>query len=151
MPLFQNILIPTDFSHAAWQAVQYGLQLVESPGSRITLLHVFPNSVKYDQQERHLAADDLIVIGGIKKQIEEFCADLENNSEVKIKSVILDGAVDKEILRFVGKYCFDLIIMGVNSNGTDNLPGTHLNQIIEKSNTPVLVIPNKLVKEKAVA
>lgn len=144
---FEKILIPTDFSPAAWNAVQLGLGLVESRSSQLTLLHVFPSSAKFDRRKAHLNDDDLKIIHSIKEQMDGFCLELGKNNRTKINAVILGGGVENEILKFVDKNRFDLIIMGVNSNGLDNQPGSHISNIIQKANAPVLVIPNKLVKE----
>ena len=63
----------------------------------------------------------------------------------------MGGWVDIEILDYINKNNFDLVIMGVNSNGLDNRPGSHISKIIEKANAPVLVIPNKPVDHKVTA
>lgn len=151
MHSFNNILIPTDFSPAAWSAVQFGLSLVKSVDSQLTLLHVFPYLAKFDRRKGHLNNADLKTVDNIKKQMDEFCKELETNSSVNVKAVLLGGGVEKEILEFVERNVFDLIIMGVNSNGMDNHPGSHLSHIIEKANAPVLVIPNKLVSKNVPA
>lgn len=146
MHSFNNILIPTDFSPAAWNATQFALSLIKTAGSRLTLLHVFAHSAKFSSKKTHLNSSDLKTLGNIKDQMDEFCRELEVMTSGDVHAVILSGGVEKEIVKFVEKNPFDLIIMGVNSNGLDNQPGSHLNNIIEKVNAPVLIIPNKLMK-----
>lgn len=155
MHSFNKILIPTDFSPAAWNAVQLGVSLIaaSSPDglAQLTLLHVFPYSAKFDRRRTHLNNNDLKAIDSIKQQMDEFCEELESNNQIKVNAVILGGGVESEVLKYVEKHPHDLIIMGVNSNGVDNQPGSHVGNIIEKANAPVLVIPNKLVSQEVPA
>lgn len=151
MSLFKNILIPTDFSGAAWEAVQIGLDLAGGKHSKITLLHIFPYSAKFDHRKGRLNDKDLAAINSIKMQLNEFCDDLAKKVTGQVASTVLPGGVEAEILRFIAENQFDLIVMGVNSTGVDNHPGSHLTNIIEKSSVPVLVVPNKLAVEKILA
>lgn len=150
MQLFNNILIPTDFSPAAWNAVQLALKLVGTRRSSLTLLHIFPNTARFDKVKTQLGHQDQRTIDNIREQMEEFCQGLGARKHVKINSVISVGGVEEEILQYMEENTFDLIIMGVNSNGMDNQPGSHLATIIEKANTPVLVMPNKITQKVAV-
>lgn len=147
MQLFKNILIPTDFSQAAWNAVQIGVSLMAaaSPGIRgqLTLLHIFPQTAKFVNQS-FFSSSDLKAIDEIKRQVDEFCTELQGSNGVNVNGVLLSGGVEAGILDFVKAHPQDLIIMGVNSTGNDNQPGSHLRSVIEKVYTPVLVIPNKL-------
>lgn len=142
MSSFRNILVPTDFSSAAWHAVLISLELVADEHSKITLLHVFPYSAKFDRKKGHLKDQDLEAIAAIKLQMDEFCKELGGKTKAKVRSEVLAGGVESEILGHITKDNFDLIIMGVNSNGLDNYPGSHVTNIIEKAVAPVLVVPN---------
>ncbi|MEQ8583219.1 MAG: universal stress protein [Marinoscillum sp.] len=135
MNLFHQILIPTDFSQAAWHAVQLGLQLIAPENSRLTLLHVFPSG-PLDKNR------DIRLMEGLRKQMDDFCLTLERSQKTKIQPVILGGEVRGEVLRFIQENAFDLIILGVNSNGVDNEPGSHIANIITQANAPVMVMPN---------
>jgi nucleotide-binding universal stress UspA family protein len=142
MSSFKNILVPTDFSSAAWHAVQISLGLVADSHSRITLLHVFPYSAKFDRRKGHLKDQDLEALELIKKQMDDFCLELGGKTKAVIASEVIAGGVESEILKFIANDHFDLIVMGVNSNGLDNYPGSHVTNIIEKAISPVLVVPN---------
>lgn len=135
MNLFHQILIPTDFSLAAWHAVQLGLRLIAPENSRLTLLHVFPSG----PSER---SGDLELMEGLRKQMDDLCQTLERSQKKKIQPVILGGEVEGEVLKFIQANAFELIILGVNSNGVDNEPGSHISGIIAKANAPVMVMPN---------
>jgi|GEM_PF-1264213 len=147
MQRFHNILIPTDFSQAAWNAVQLGLSLACTENSRITLLHVYPSSAKFTTSAKNANSKDDFNLKELYKDMNEFCDSLRKNSKSEIIPVVVRGKVEKEILTYLGENAFDMVILGVNSNGTDNHPGSHVSAIIEKANAPVLVIPNQLIPE----
>lgn len=153
MYAFKKILVLTDFSPAAWSAVQYGLSLGGPETPSVTLLHVFPASSRFDGKEAPLPAGlnltDQQVVDNIRKRMEQFCQELREQHQVLVDSVILEGGVRKRILEYLNENRFDLVIAGVNSNGADNHPGSHIMQIIEQANAPVLVIPNRVIVEKA--
>lgn len=127
--------------------MQLGLELVASEGSQLTLLHVFPSRVRGQKGSRDLEEDKKL-IDDLRRQMDGFCHALGKNNGIKINPVIIGGGVELEVLNYIKKHKFDLVIMGVNSNGTDNHPGSHLTNIIEQANAPVLVIPNELQAEK---
>ena len=68
--------------------------------------------------------------------------DLRKSEKTKINNLVLPGNIEQQLLDFVTKNSFDLVIVGVNSSGEDNSPGSHTAKLIEESDTPVLVIPN---------
>lgn len=148
MQAFKNILIPTDFSPAAWNAVQLGSNLAKAGYTEITLLHVFPSSAKFDSRKGELDIKDLDAIDEIKMQMDSFCMDLHGQYNVKYHPVILGGAVHEEICQYIHENDFDLVMIGVNSNGVDNTPGSHTSEIISNCHAPVLVVPNQLTNEK---
>lgn len=150
MHSFQNILIPTDFSQAAWNAVQMGLALADKKQSKLILLHVFPSAAKFGADKKTSREDEQL-LKSLQKQMDEFCLSLQKNSTVTIIPVILEGKVEKEILGYVEHNEFDVVILGVNSNGSDNLPGSHISQIIEHANAPVMVIPNHILSQEKIS
>ncbi|WP_421877877.1 universal stress protein [Marinoscillum sp.] len=148
MQAFKNILIPTDFSPAAWNAVQLGSSMAKPGYTDITLLHVFPSSAKFDSRKGELDIKDLNTIDEIKVQMDAFCMDLHSQYKVSYHPLILGGAVQQEICQHIQENDFDLVIIGVNSNGVDNNPGSHTSDIISNCHAPVLVVPNGLINAK---
>ena len=68
--------------------------------------------------------------------------DLKADRNTKINNLVVSGNIEKELINFANQQAYDLVIVGVNSTGEDNSPGSHTAKLIEKSSTPVLVIPN---------
>ncbi|MEQ8548376.1 MAG: universal stress protein [Cyclobacteriaceae bacterium] len=138
MRILKKILISTDFSPAAWRSVKMGLDFSTSRHVCITLLHVYPSKKADD-----FGTDtDQRNISDLKREMQRFCAEIEETVDACIEPVLLVGDVNKEIIEFIKKEPYDLVIIGVNSNGSNNDPGSHTAEIIKSSTVPVLVVPN---------
>lgn len=143
---FRNLLIPTDFGPAAWNAVKFAINMCGDDQAMITLLHVYPSNAKFDSKTKNFRDDEQAEMNRIKKKMKLFSEELIKGVGLNIDSVILKGWVVEEILEFIKKNNFDLVIMGVNSNGFDNRPGSHISKMIEQASTPLMVIPNTRTK-----
>lgn len=138
--LFTHILIPTDFSPAAWKAVEVGLNLSDQYGSEISILHVYPVASRYSKASEQ---NDLKPkMEKVREHMTKLSDDLKSNSQTTINNLVVPGNIEEQLVKFVDNHSFDLVIVGVNSTGADNSPGSHTAKLIEESNTPVLVIPN---------
>lgn len=138
--MFTHILIPTDFSPAAWRAVEVALNLSDQYSCEISILHIYPIASKFSKESNH---DDLRPkLDKVKEHMVKLSNDLRTDENTKINNLVVPGNIEKELMNFVSQHSFDLVIVGVNSTGEDNSPGSHTAKLIEESGTPVLVIPN---------
>lgn len=144
---FENLLVPTDFSPAAWNAIKIAIDISCDRSSTITLLHIYPSSARFDRKSKWIREEDSQEMGRIKQKMKSLCDELTKGKNLKIDSVILKGWVEEEIIDFIKNNEFDLVVMGVNSNGLDNRPGSHITKMIERTSTPLMIIPNTPVKE----
>jgi len=138
--MFQTILIPSDFTPAAWKAMNVGIELGESHTSHLTLLHIYPITAKFSKQK--LAREITDEVDRIKSKMEKMSDEISNERGLKISTIVLSGNVEDQLLTFVKEHQFDLVIMGVNSNGENDTPGSHTLKIIEESSAPLLIVPN---------
>ncbi len=138
---YKKVLIPTDFSAAAWNAVQEGMKMVD-PDGEITLLHVYPSHAKFSTPKRSDNDGNDEIFNSLKSDMNDFCAQLELGGKVKVKAELMEGKVETTILEYISAHTLDIILMGVNSNATDNHPGSHVKFIMANSQVPVLIIPN---------
>ncbi len=143
---FRNVLIPTDFGRAAWNAVKFAINMCGEDQAMITLLHVYPSNSKFDSKSKRFKDEEQEEMNRIKREMKSFCEGLIKGKGLNIDSVILKGWVNEEILEFVKNHNFDLVIMGVNSNGFDNRPGSNIFKMIERVNAPLMIIPNSQAK-----
>ena len=132
---FQKILIATDFSPAAWQAIKAGVALAKLPRAKILLLHVYPNRIdQLDESEQNHFTN-------VRNKISKMAAELSSNHDLEIESVILNGNVPEVITKFIKENRIDLVLMGANSSNMDSHLGRHTTLVIESSRSPVMVIP----------
>lgn len=143
MKQISKILIPTDFSPSAWEAVQYGLSLARSEGLNITLLHVFPSAA---QGKNGFEPGEKEEYQSFLDQMQSLCDRLKpRHPGIDFHCELLRGSVNQELADFLAKNHYDLIIMGVNSSVNHNSMGKHTAAMLRFSNIPVLIVPN--VKE----
>lgn len=136
----KKILCPTDFSDTAQTAIAYAAKLAQAMQADLTLLNV---QSMFDLKPVEL-------ISGKDIAIAEATARLESESRQISKAFKISCYADVEpsnkalstVIAAKGK-AYDLIVMG--SDGPDDVyeffGGTNTYNALEKSETPVLVIP----------
>lgn len=101
----------------------------------MTLFHIVPG--KNNSQTRQLEH--------MSKKLQSLTHEL-NKSEKKdlIRPVAISGKIPDEILKHLQDHQYDLVVMGINGNGGLNKEmGTNARFIVENSDVPVRVVPNK--------
>lgn len=153
-----RILVPTDFSDYAKDALVYAVELNKAyGGGNITLLNVFPhpNISPY-------VYDELIsnVTNEIKSRtLNKLKAEWQNQTKDRIKKsdgITVDfkaeeGQTVDSILKTAKKSKSQMIVMGTKGAGKIKrfLFGTNASKVIEKSECPVITVP-KLAKYKKI-
>jgi nucleotide-binding universal stress UspA family protein len=135
-----QILIPTDFSPAAWQATKLGMELANNHNARLNLLHIVPTVSRYSKDTKHQHLPEKLE--EVKDRLNDFSKNLSEEMKVPIENFVLPGNVADTMMNFIKDHEYDLIILGVNSNGSDNELGSHTSMVIEKCGVPVLIVPN---------
>jgi len=141
----KNILVPTDFSENAGNAVEYAAVIARATKATITLFNVYLPVVS-----RHSVISPLIANEIAQSKIEaqeklqliaKTIKDLYPDVTCHI-AVGTGGAVE-EILNAAKNKKSDLIIMGTHGASSIGkvLLGSNAAEIIEKADCPVLVIP----------
>lgn len=134
MEKIKKILVLTDFSPTAWNALSYAAFLCEEHRAGMTLLHVRPSKKNKSEETTKGLAD-------IESKLNAFGTEWANKVS-EIRSVVLEGNVSGEVHDFLAKSAFDLIVMGLNGNGgMNNEIGKNARSILQESNIPVLVLP----------
>lgn len=141
--MISSILIPTDFSPASWNATQVGLELSRlNAEAIISFLHVYPMASRYT----HKSIDSINEqkLAEFEKRMNQLAVDLIEYPEKRIKNMVLSGNVEDTMIRFIKENDFDLVIVGINSNGQNNELGSHAVSVIKESGIPVMIVPNRL-------
>jgi len=140
--IMKKILMPTDFSHCAMNALGYAVDIANQFGCKITLLHtyktystagMFVSVEKYMEKD---AAENLLSI------INKIEPKLRNGAS--IESRLVQGDAIPIIRDIADKSRYDLIIMGTKgaSGLKEVFTGSITNGIIKSATTPVLAIPD---------
>ncbi|MEP5613593.1 MAG: universal stress protein, partial [Cyclobacteriaceae bacterium] len=113
--MFTHILIPTDFSPAAWRAVEVALNLSDQYSCEISILHIYPVASKFSKES---SKDDLVPkLEKVKEHMIKLSNDLRTDVNTKINNLVVPGNIEKHLMDFVNQHSFDLVIVGVNSTG----------------------------------
>jgi nucleotide-binding universal stress UspA family protein len=139
----KTILVPTDFSSNANNALRYANAFAQATNNKIVLLHAYiPVLGKYNRIPGIIAEENARVKKENQKNLENLC-----NKYVKVSCdnlVAIGDPIDK-ILNVSQKAKFDLIIMGTHgaSGLRQILFGSNTSDVISKSTVPVLAIPQR--------
>jgi|LakMenEpi03Aug12_release.lakeMendotaPanAssembly.Ray.scaffolds.fasta_scaffold00933_11 nucleotide-binding universal stress UspA family protein len=145
--MISKIVVPTDFSAPAEQALNYAIELAKKTKASITLLHI--NQVAMVDASMPAETYQFLV-----KEIEEMTK--EGMDKLAKKLLIPSGIayttetrygfVSEEICEIAKKDEADLIIMGTTgaSGAAEILIGSNAASVVAKSAVPVLVIPKDL-------
>jgi nucleotide-binding universal stress UspA family protein len=141
----KNIVVPTDFSNNADNALKYAINLAIHFGSKIHLLNTF---------EVHSQTGSLISIRDFLRQdAEDELAKVVNNYKDRflkgssLETVAIEGYTSQVVSGYAKKCNADLIVMG--TQGASALKGTFMGSntaaVIKASTVPVLAIPEGYV------
>lgn len=146
-----RILIPTDFSLNAWNAIAYGLELFRKQRCTIYLLHVNPlppysgaeTSVKASTQmlrETMLEESEK----NLKQLLEKINETMPNELHTFMTIALYDFFVDS-IKREVKDKNIDIIIMGTKgASGLKKVSlGSNTGDVITKVKCPLLTVPEE--------
>lgn len=148
----KRIIVATDYSKAALNAVKYAADLAVRTNSELILFHVYhtPSIMwevpvvmpSFDEIEKESMKELLVIENNLKAKY---------GIKLKIKKTIKCGLAVDEIIDFVDESGADLVVMGMQGYGylTEKLVGSTTTALIQRANFPVLTI-NEKVKYKAI-
>lgn len=147
-----TILVPTDFSNNANNALEYAAELAAISGARMVLLNVYTPIVSRGNVVGALLTEE---IGEARKEgaekLEVIRVTLKNEYEqINCQPQVAVGEAVEEILKASIELKADLIVMGTlgASNLTRSLFGSNTASVVEKSKCPVLCIPSTCAFKK---
>lgn len=142
--MINKILVPTDFSEVANNALNYALLLAKKINAEVSILYIkniplvdnsYPNAI----YETYISEIDEYTT----KNFDKLKSKLLTESGVKYTIQSSFGFINDEIQEYVANNEIDLIILG--TTGTSGLEeiliGSNAASVVAKSIVPVLVIP----------
>jgi nucleotide-binding universal stress UspA family protein len=139
----KTILVPTDFSNNANNAIKYANDFAQLTNSKIVLLHAYKPLVgQYSIIPGIVAEDIAIEKNNSQKKLEKLRSKFLKANNIGLVKI---GDPIEEIIEAANKNKSQLIIMGTHgSSGLRRvLFGSNTSDVISKSNVPVLAIPQR--------
>ncbi|PVX45417.1 nucleotide-binding universal stress UspA family protein [Flavobacterium sp. 103] len=143
----KRILIPTDFSKYADEAIEVGAEIAKKNDCEIILLHML--ELPGQMNDALTGGTSIPEVMLFKRKAEETLKSIKNRpylAGIKITEVVrLDGAYHG-INNYIKQNDIDLIVMG--SHGATGINeiiiGSNTEKVVRQSETPVLVIKSKI-------
>lgn len=147
----KTILVPTDFSEIAANAINYAAKLAMYTKSKLLLFHVYQVPMLVTEVPFAITSEDIQLEEKSNEQLELIMEELQKKYENKLEvdSVTLPGYTSSEIVDIAKDKKCDLIIMGTNgAHGSSRLLGSNTTSVIKHTQCNVLVIPDKVKFQK---
>ncbi len=144
-----KILLPTDFSPNAWNAITYALQLFREERCKFYILHAYtPAFYRMDYLvggPSFSAIPDYGVelsLAGLDKTLEDIRIQYHNPNH-SFEAVSAFNLLTDEINELTGEKEIDLVVMGTKgaTGAKEIFLGTNTVYVIRKSTVPVLAVP----------
>jgi nucleotide-binding universal stress UspA family protein len=150
----KRILIATDGSESAHQALEFGLELAEEQGAMPIVVHVAP-AVEILPYASFAAPAPTVpheLDASDRTPLNE-AAELAARRGLEIKTELLLGNPADEIVAFADTIEADLIVVGSRGHGAiaSVLLGSVSRAVLHESRRPVLVVRNAQIAAQAVA
>lgn len=144
-----NILVPTDFSDVAKNALGHALKIADVYKNEITLLNIQDDGGLFglfggSQEKIELIKE--AVDNKMDKLIEE---SKETFPNVKINKRIEYGKIYKVITEIAEEGNYDSIVMGTNgASGLQQITGSNASRVINYAKVPVVVVKEQSIGTK---
>lgn len=129
-----KILVPTDFTKVADNAIGHAMRLAKHAGAEVYLLHVVAKQDEVDETRRKLELE------------QERARAMEQG--VAVHKLVRVGSIFDDIGDAAAEIDADLIVMGTHGmRGMQFITGSRALRVITSSNTPFIVVQERPIKE----
>ena len=152
MKTFNHIVVPTDFSDTARDALRMACAIAKGTPAAISLVHVVP-----DVWRQPWIAEAGIEIAEIQRDMEKDAharlnalAAEEEFGGVTVQPVVLIGAPPAAIGAWIDTHGTDLMVVGTHGHGPVRrfLLGSVAERLIRMARCPVLAVPHETLRVK---
>ncbi|WP_116126065.1 universal stress protein [Lewinella sp. IMCC34183] len=141
----KKIMVATDYSESADNAVDYGVSLANHFGSLLSLVSAVEEpysaaaGVLVDMKD-HIRQEAMETMGKVKDKVS---GRLSNGATIDTHTV--DGEVGPTLTRVAKAKNYDLIVMGTKGSDAarELFTGSAANSVIKNSKLPVMVVPTR--------
>lgn len=147
----RRVLIPTDFSDNAFNALKYACQVFKYEKSEFLILHAYADEV-YDQdiKSNRSFLEELkeTTAHSVEAQLKKLLHEVKRyapNPKHKYKTVAAFGALVDEVNEWTKRENLDIVVMGTRGKTNDRTLnfGSNTLQVLKYVHCPVLAIPEK--------
>jgi len=140
----RTILVPTDFSPSAENALRFAILLAKEQHAGICLLHVYSPPMALTIAEFDMVNAQLVSLkGSAEKSLHRQSQEIARAGDVTYECCAVEGAPVHEIVAMIKEKNADLVIMGTKgqTNVIDSVLGTNTANVIAKATCPVIAVP----------
>jgi nucleotide-binding universal stress UspA family protein len=141
----KTILVPTDFSKPANNALTYALAIARKSGARVILMHTYHRPASNTTSFRDITSIlKQNAVQDLSRLIRQLQADPQY-TDIRLESAARKGNLVDELKKMVAETQAELIVMGTKgaSGISEILLGTNTVSVIEEVSCPVLAIPEQ--------
>jgi len=146
MRAFQTVVVATDFSETAEEALNVAVEIVRGTSGRLELVNVVPDPVHQPWMLEAPGIDFLAMqhlwLDAATRETEALVKRRQLDPST-VRTHVLTGRPDAEIVRFAQERGADLIVMGTRGYGGVKrlLLGSVADHVLRQATCPVLVVP----------
>ncbi len=140
----KKILVPTDFSSCAVNALNFAVQTAKLYPVEINLLHVVDISDRFYSDRLDLVRDELNTISEeADKNLNQVKLSIAETESVVINTFLREGSIEDNILEMCEALEIDLVVMGTfGINGLqDRIWGSRTAGLTGQTKVPLMVVP----------
>ncbi len=149
----KSILVPTDFSEQAENALDFAAQIAEKNGAKVILLHVLEHPSDNAFNTMGIATKDndpmdniymIKMMEAAKTKMEEIVAD-DAYEKINLEYNIIIGRPFEQITKTLADNDCDLVVMGTtgSSGFEEMLVGSNTERVVRRAHCPVISVKDK--------
>ncbi len=140
----KKVLVPTDFSDGARQALRYGMSFAKEYGAELWLLHVVENlTVGYASDLFPVPMAEVFqeISGYAKSELAKLSEEARGRG-LSVQQEVVQGKPSAEIIRFASEHEIDVIVLGTHGKGMldQALFGSTTERVVRRAPCPVLTV-----------
>lgn len=140
----KKVLVPTDFSPCAANAVDFAVQTAKVLQAEVILLHAFQVDGNLNTDHMGITREfTQTMLGEAYHDIEQLKRRIKETEGVDVTSIVYTDSVTESILSATRDKNIDFIVMGtLGASGIkEKLWGSQTGAIIGKTSVPIIVVP----------
>lgn len=133
-----KILVPTDFSEVAENAVAHAAAIANKSGEEVWLLHVFDNNSKSTLKKHKEGVEHLL------DKLAKMCESFTKQYGVPFQFTLREGSIFSTIGEVAAEIGASIMVMGTHGVlGMQKIVGAYALKVVASSKIPVLIVQEK--------